>query len=158
MTPSQKNTLYLIVSQKKFDAIIDGTETYVKREIKETNYKKYLETWEGKAEDRGIYFDENKISKEDAQKYANNPMVYNNGVYPYIPIAYRFLNLAVGYNEDRNNMTVTIKKINFSPMKGKYGKKARFSAEDGRMKIDENGDLCIWEIVYTLGKVLDAVL
>lgn len=158
MTPTQRNTLYLIINQEHFDAILDGTQKQEYREIKETTYKKFLETWLENGKDAAINFDESKISIEDAQKYASNPMVYNDGIYPYIPIPYKFLNLSVGYNEDRDTMIVAIKNIHFEPIRGKHGKEERFSEEEGRMRIDKNGDLCIWQIVYTLGNVLDADL
>lgn len=158
MTPTQRNTLYLIINQDHFDAILDGTQKQEYREIKDRTYHRFLETTQGIGEEAVINFDESKISIEDAQKYAQNPMVFNEGIYPYIPIPYHFLNLAVGYNENRDSLTIAIKDIHFEPMKSKHGKDARFSEEDGRMRIDENGDLCIWQIVYTLGNVIDTDL
>lgn len=153
MTPTKKNTLHLIIKQFEFDSILNGTKKQEYREINDATYKKYLDTWKNE-EELVIYFDKTKISEEEYQKNPNNPMVYNNGVYPYIPIPYKFLDLAVGYNNDRDSMLVSIEDIHFETMKGKNGKDARFSDDGERMRIDENGEFCIWQIVYTLCEII----
>ena len=157
MTLTKKNTLYLIIKQSHFDAILNGTKKQEYREIKDTTYKKYLDTWRNE-EEVIIYFDKNKISEEEYQKHPNDPMVYNNGVYPYIPIPYKFIDFAVGYNKERDSMLVAIEDIQFEPMRGNDGEETRFSDEGERMKIDKNGELCIWQIVYTLGKTVNTDL
>ncbi|MGV8963153.1 MAG: ASCH domain-containing protein [Candidatus Saccharimonadaceae bacterium] len=153
MVPSNENTLYLIINQDVFDEILAGSKKQEFREISYTTFKRYLMTWE-KGNDIGIYFDQDKISREDVEEYADNPMIYNNGVYPYLPIEYKFLSLAVGYNKEHDTMILEIEDIHFEPMQGQNGKDARFSEDGERMKIDDNGDLCIWQIVYTLGKIV----
>jgi hypothetical protein len=158
MTPTKENTLYLVIKQVYFDAILAGTMKQEFREIKSTTYEKFLETQKENGKIVGINFDESKISKEDAQKYACNPMVYNNGIYPYIAIPYQFLDIAVGYKKDRETLIVAVEDIHFEPMRGKHGKEARFSDDGERMRIDENGELCIWQIVYTLGKIVETDL
>lgn len=158
MTPTKENTLYLVIQQVYFDAILAGTMKQEFREIKSTTYEKFLETRKENGKIVGINFDESKISIEDAQKYACNPMVYNNGNYPYTPIPYKFLDIAVGYKKDRETLIVAVEDIHFEPMRSKHGKEARFSDDGERMRINENGELCIWQIVYTLGKIVETDL
>ena len=157
MTPTKENTLYLVIKQVYFDAILSGTKKQEFREIKGTTYKKFLDTWqnEGKV---FLYVDKEKLPLYNLQKNSNNPMVYNDGNYPYIPIPYKYLDLAVGYNKDRDTMMVQIEEIHFEPMKTKNGKEARYSDDGERMIIDDNGELCIWQIVYSLGSIIDTDL
>ena len=157
MIPTKENSLYLVINQTYFDAILNGTKKLEYREIKDATFGKFLKTTQVNNEVR-IEYDPEKISKEDFQKRPNNPMVYNNGDYPYIPIKFHFLDLAVGYKKDRDKMTVAIVETHFEPMKTKFGKEARFSNDGERMRIDENGELCIWQIVYTLGEVVETDL
>ena len=157
MAPKKENTLYLIINQYYFDAILNGTKKQEYREIKDTNYKKYLETWE-EGDDIGLYYDKNKMLEENLDKYSSDPMVYNNGIYPYFPIPYKFLDLSVGYNKERDTLIVAIENIHFETMKGNDGEEARFSNKGERMRIDINGELCIWFIVYTLGAIVKTCL
>lgn len=153
MLPTKENTLYLIINQSYFDAILNGSKKQEYREIKDSTYQKYLDTWKNKDE-IVIYFDKNKISEEEYQKYPNNPMIYNNGIYPYIPIPYKFIDFTVGYNNERDTMLVAIEDIYFEPIKDKSGEEARFSDDEEIMRVDKNGELCIWQIVYTLGEII----
>ena len=145
MLPTKENTLYLIINQSYFDAILNGSKKQEYREIKDSTYQKYLDTWKNKDE-IVIYFDKNKISEEEYQKYPNNPMIYNNGIYPYIPIPYKFIDFTVGYNNERDTMLVAIEDIYFEPIKDKSGEEARFSDDEEIMRVDKNGELCIWQI------------
>ena len=153
MLPTKENTLYLIINQSYFDAILNGSKKQEYREIKDSTYQKYLDTWKNKDE-IVIYFDKNKISEEEYQKYPNNPMIYNNGIYPYIPIPYKFIDFTVGYNNERDTMLVAIEDIYFEPIKDKSGEEARFSDDEEIMRVDKNGELCIWQIVYMLGGII----
>lgn len=157
MKPTKENTLYLVIKQVYFDAILNGTKKQEYREIKETTYGKFLNTAKVNDEVR-IEFDSDKITDEEFDKYPNNPMIYNNGLYPYIPTDYKFLDLAVGYKKDRDTMTIAVEGIHFEPMITKFGKEARFSDDGERMRIDDNGDFCIWQIVYTLGEIVETDL
>lgn len=153
MVPTNENTLHIIINQASFDAVLNGTTKQKIREIKETTFHKYLETW-SEGEVTRLHYDEDKILKEMFDKYPNNPMVYNNGVYPYIPIPYKFIDIAVGYDKARDALLVAIDNIHFEPLKSDNGKEARFSDDEETMKMDDNGELCIWQIVYTLGKII----
>ena len=54
--------------------------------------------------------------------------------------------------------SVAYEDIPFEPMKGKNGKDVLFLDNVERIKIDENDELCIWQIVYTLGKTVNTDL
>lgn len=153
MKPTKENTLCLIIKQENFDEILNGSMKQEFREIKDTTYQKHLDTWKNGG-DTILYINKEKISEEAIKKHPNNPMIYNNGIYPYIPIPYKFIDLAVGYEKNRDAMIIAVEDINFEPMITKEGKEARFSDEQERMKIDPNGELCIWNIVYTLGRII----
>ena len=153
MKPTKENTLCLIINQENFDKILNGSIKQEFREIKDTTYQKHLDTWQN-GSDTILYVDKEKISEDEIKKHPNNPMIYNNGTYPYIPIPYKFIDLAVGYEKDRETMIVAVEGIHVEPRMTKDGIEARFSDEEERMKIDEHGELCIWQIVYTLGKIM----
>ena len=157
MIPSKENTLYLIIKQNYFDDILMGSQKQESREINYTSYNKYLDTWENDGEVY-LYVDKKKLQINNHQQSSNNPMIYNNGDYPFIPIKYQFLNLVAGYNENRDSMIIAVENIHFETIKGKDGKDARFSNDTERMKIDKNGELCIWQVVYTLGEIVETDL
>ena len=60
MTPTKENTLYLVIKQVYFDAILAGTMKQEFREIKSTTYEKFLETQKENGKILGISFDESK--------------------------------------------------------------------------------------------------
>lgn len=153
MLPTKDNTLYLIIKQAHFDAILNGSKKQEFREIKDTTFEKYLKSWE-LGNDWGLYYDENKISEKEFNEHPNDPMIYNNGIYPFIPIPYKFIDMAVGYNKERDTMLISIEDIHFEPMRDKNGEEARFSDNGENMIIDKKGEFCIWQIVYTLGKII----
>ena len=81
-------------------------------------------------------------------------MYYNDGVFPYIPKEIQYLDLAVGYNKDRDTMTVEVTDISFEPSKDKEGNAAVISYdEEDKPYKDENGDFTMWNIVFHLGDV-----
>ena len=87
--------------------------------------------------------------------YANDEMYYNDGVFPYIPKEIQYLDLAVGYNKDRDTMTVEVTDISFEPSKDKEGNAAVISYdEEDKPYKDENGDFTMWNIVFHLGEVV----
>lgn len=147
--PTKENTLYLPINQTFFDQIVVGTKKCEYREIKDTTYKKYLDT----DEFGGVYWFEEKLDENDP--LAGDIMIWNNGVYPYDPIRYQYLSLAVGYNKERDTALVEVTDISFEPMPNREGKPARFHDDGERLMLDDNGELCAWQIVYHLGKVVE---
>lgn len=138
-------------TQIHFDDILAGTKKEEYREIKDTTFKKYIETWKEGGEE-GYIFNEDKVSPDQELDI----MMYNNGVYPFFPIEYKFLNLAVGYGKDRDTAVVEVTDISFELAKDKNGKIVRFFwDEENGFRADENGDSAIWNIVYHLGDVVE---
>lgn len=151
MKPTKENTLYLPIKQIYFDAIINGTKKEEYREIKDTTFKKYLQTWKENGEE-GFIIDEDKVSPDQDLDI----MMYNGGVYPFIPIEYNYLYLAVGYEKERDTAKVEVTNITFEIAKDKNGKEVRFFwDEENGLRVDENGDSAMWNVVYHLGKIIE---
>lgn len=121
MKPTKENTLYLPIKQIYFDAIIAGTKKEEYREIKDTTWKKYLVSWKENGEE-GFIYDEEKVSPD----LELDIMMYNNGIYPFFPKEYIYLNLAVGYEKERDTATVEVTDISFEQVKDKKGNFVRF--------------------------------
>ena len=156
MTPKTKeNSLYLPIKQVYFDAILNGTKKKEYRGITPNTFKKYLETKEVN-DGFQLYYIPELISEDRLEVYANDFMYYNDGVFPYIPKEIEYLDLAVGYNKDRDTMTVEVTSISFEPSKDKEGNFAVISYdEEGKPYKDEHGDFTIWNIVFHLGEVVE---
>ena len=118
---TKENSLYLPIKQVYFDAILNGTKDKEYRAISPNTITRYLETQKVDG-DLQIFYDDELITEEKFQMYGNNEMYYNDGVFPYIPKEIAYLNLAVGYNKDRDTMTVEVTDISFEPGKDKEGK------------------------------------
>lgn len=153
MERTKENTLYLTIKQKYFDQILAGTKKEEYREIKDTTALKYLKYWQ-EDKDKGLYYDPEKTDGDPG----GNICVWNNGVYPYYPKPYKYLHLAVGYAKDRDEMFVEVVDITFEPLKANNGNDARFDVEGDDYILSENGDYCIWQVVYHLGKVVETDL
>lgn len=153
LKPNKQNTLYMTIKQKYFDEIVAGTKKNEYREIKDTTATRYLQTWrEGR--ERGLYYNDTLIDIDPE----GDICIYNNGVYPYIPIDYKFLRLAVGYAKDRNEMVVEVVDITFEPMKLKDGTEARFhELPSGEMEANPKGSLAFWMINFHLGQIVEKI-
>ncbi|MDD4495321.1 MAG: ASCH domain-containing protein [Eubacteriales bacterium] len=148
MQPTKENTLYLPIKQVYFDQIIAGTKKAEYREVKETTYKKYLYCdAEGNPD----------ISEGTPENFSDDIMAYNNGRFPFVPIEYKYLSLAVGYAKERDTAVVEVENVTFEIAKDKDGKECRFFWDEktGDVTISSDGDLAIWQVVYHLGKVIE---
>ena len=151
---TKENSLYLPIKQIYFDAILDGSKDKEYRAISPNTITRYLETQKVDG-DLQIFYDDELITEEKFQMYGNNEMYYNDGVFPYIPKEIEYLDLAVGYNKDRDTMTVEVTDITFEPSKDKEGNAAVISYdEDGKSFKNEKGEFTIWQIVFHLGGVV----
>ncbi|HBG41561.1 ASCH domain-containing protein [Limibacterium fermenti] len=147
MEATKENTLYLPIKQIYFDAIVEGAKKEEYREIKDTTYKKYLRCDKDGVPD---------IRDDIPDGFEDDIMAYNEGNYPFVPVDYKFLHLAVGYAKERDSALVEVENISFEIAKDKKGNDARFFwDEQNGVTIDSEGDLAIWNIVYHLGKVLE---
>ena len=151
MKPTKENTLYLPIKQVFFDAILAGTKKEEYREIKDTTFKKYIETWTENGEE-GFIYDEEKVKSHQVLDI----MMYNDGVYPFYPVEYKYLNLVVGYKKDRDTALVEVVDISFELARDTKGNIIRFfwDEENGFRKGDK-GDSAVWNIVYHLGEVVE---
>jgi hypothetical protein len=150
--PDNSNTLYLVIKQVYFDQIIAGTKTEEYREIKETTYKRYIET----GDDGSVMFSD-AISDEELSKYSvvDDLNIYNNGVCPLIPKNWCYLNLAVGYNKKRDTALVEVVDITFEAETDKSGNVVRFDFDESdNVCFSPTGKLCLWIAVLHLGKVV----
>ena len=68
---------------------------------------KYIENEKIDGELQLLYYPD-LISEERLRLYANDEMYYNDGVFPYAPKKIEYLDLSVGYNKDRDTMTVEV--------------------------------------------------
>lgn len=153
--PDKSNTLYLTIKQVYFDQIISGDKKEEYREVKETTYKKFIET-----DDEGnVFFDNNLITeKKLSEYYAEDSLyIYNDGVCPLLPKNNLFyLNLAVGYNKVRDTALVEVIDISFEIAKDNSGNEVRFNIDDsGNVVFAPDGKLCVWIAVLHLGNIVE---
>lgn len=152
--PTKENTLYLTIKQIYFDQIIAGTKDREYREITNKTYRKYLDY-----DQDGfliIWPDVISCPRRDIDDYKID--VYNNGIYPYFPKeTIKYLNLAVGYQKQRDTAIVEVIGAHFEPHYNKDGKAICFSynPSDGSDRPDPNGPISYWQIVFHLGKVVE---
>ena len=80
---TNENSLYLIVKQGDFDAIINGAKGKKYRdEINMNTVTKYLEHQVVDGDVQFLYYPD-LLSEDRLELYANDIMYYNDGVYPY---------------------------------------------------------------------------
>mgnify|MGYP000145875443 CR=1 FL=1 len=120
-------TLTLIIKQRFFDEIINGTKKQEFREVKPTTFK------------RLVQLDEDGYELEDENGNA-------------IPIQYDALQLYVGYAKNRASALVEVKSAHCEIVTNENGEPIIY--EYGT---DKNGEPLTWvveQVVYNLGKVL----
>lgn len=117
---TKENSLYLPIKQVYFDSILNGTKDKEYRAISPNTVTKYLQNQKVDSELQLMYYPD-LIREKKLQLYANDEMYYNDGVFPYVPKEIEYLDLAVGYNKDRDTMTVEVTDISFEPGKDKEG-------------------------------------
>lgn len=154
MKPTKENSLYLTIKQQFFDEIIAGNKKEEYRDIAPTTYKKYL-----KCDENGApYYNINVLSEEDLDFYdADLLMACKNGEFPFFfKEDIKYLNLAVGYNKERDTATVEV--IDITPLipTNNKGQLMRFNfTSDGKPDFTSDGQFCMWQAVFHLGKVVE---
>jgi hypothetical protein len=106
--PNGYNTLYLPIKQVFFDQIINGTKKVEYREVKSTTAKRYLVYADGKPK-------LNEAVTDPSLEYELDD--FNGGKFPFVPKQFKYLNLAVGYSQNRDTAIVEVEKITFTPDK-----------------------------------------
>lgn len=104
--PNGYNTLYLPIKQVFFDQIIEGTKKVEYREVKSTTAKRYLVYADGKPK-------LNEAVTDPSLEYELDD--FNGGKFPFVPKQFKYLNLAVGYSQNRDTAIVEVEKITFTP-------------------------------------------
>ncbi len=150
MKPTKNNTLRLSIKREDYYAIISGKKKTELRKIKDTTFTKYLATWH-EDDQIGLYYDKHLLSSEPISEI----YLYNDGVYPYIPIEYKFLSLAARNNDELDIIVVEVNDISFQLALQNNGFPIRFEIIDGSFTPSKNGDYCFWNIAYHLGKVIE---
>jgi len=147
--PSKANTLYLPIRQKYFDEIIEGTKKVEFREIGLNTYKKYIET----DKEGNPLLEEDYIHDDSCYNFIFG---WNEGECPFRPKDIQYLDLAVGYNRERDTAKVEVVGYSFIPLKDEKGNVIRFfwDSEVGKI-LNEEGDHCHWIIALHLGKILE---
>ena len=147
---NMKEALYLPIRQIYFDQIIAGTKKEEIRELKPTTYKKYLPT------DKDGWPDLVRPEYETDESLLDELDAYNNGIFIYKPIPYKYLDLAVGYNKNRDTARVEVVDITFEPMGDEEGNEIRYDIDENDQIIETpDGKYTVWLVIYHLGKVVE---
>lgn len=154
MNPTKDNSLYLPIKQQYFDEIVAGTKKEEYRDISPSTYKKYLQCDEyGEP-----CYKSDILTDEDLDFYDGDAlMACKDGKFPFFfKDDIKFLNLAVGYNKERDTATVEV--IDITPLipTNKDGQIMRFNfTQDGKPDFTPDGKFCLWQAVFHLGKVVE---
>lgn len=117
---------------------MSGSKKKEYRTIKDTTASKYLKNKRENGE-LLLYYNPDLISEEKFQQYSNDIMYYNDGVFPYMPKDINYLDLKVGYQSDRESMTVEVVDISFQPAMDKDGNVMRFHYDN-----ETHNYICTW--------------
>ena len=143
--PTLHNTLELVVKQKNFMSVLGGTKKSQSKEIKEDNYKMYLDH-----DGEDVAYDPDLID-EDPESL----LIYNGGVYPFTPIEYRYISLTTSDAEVEQTLLVEVTAISFEIMLDKKGNEIRFDyEEESEIEYTYLGENARWSIKYSLGDVI----
>ena len=158
--PTKENSLYLTITQHWFDEIVSGRKTIEYRQIKPTTQNRYLDLPK-KANDPVFV---NDLLPDDALLGIYE---YNNGIFCFMPKAYQYIRLGVGYNKDRDTAIVRFKGACSMPQRLPDGRIYRFNEEEiegaetmtddqyFNATYNENGELCNWIIGFELGEIVE---
>ncbi len=143
--PTLENTLELVVKQNNFMSVLDGTK---KDQCKEIKFDTYLEYLDHQGESVAYNPD---LVVEDPESI----LTYNGGVYPFIPIEYKFISLSTSDADIKKTLLVEVTAISFEIMIDNKGKEIRFDYdEDDGIEYTYLGDNARWRVKYTLGTII----
>lgn len=143
--PTLQNTLELVVKQNNFKSVLDGTKTDECKEIKFDNYKEYLDH-----DGEDVAYNPDLID-EDPESI----LIYNGGVYPFLPIKYRYISLTTSDAEVEQTLLAEVTDVNFEVMIDNKGHEIRFDydEEDG-IEYTYLGENARWRVKYSLGAII----
>ena len=143
--PTLENTLKLVVKQNNFMSVLDGTKKDQCKEIKFDDYKTYLE------HDGDAIAYNPELVKEDPESI----LTYNEGVYPFFPIEYKYISLTCSDAVPGQTLLIEIVSIDFEIMIDKKGNEIRFEYdEDDGIEYTYLGDNARWRVKYSLGAII----
>ena len=158
LEPTELNTLELLINKSEFADIRVGKLTEVVEEINNKSYTKLLDV-----DGDGLpYYNDELLSKDfDPEANAAGDLLvgiihaWNEGIYPLVPnqnIAFVHL-YEDGGERERGELILPVMEIYFRPVRNKKNNPIRFRVNETDDWInDENGELCLWEMVLCLGK------
>lgn len=158
-TPTKENTLYLVIKQDYFNKIMSGEKKTEEREIAPKTYKKFLVC----DEQGNPYYDSDTYTEKDLEFYGHPDdflMACKDGKFPFLlRDDIKFLNLAVGYKKERDTATVEVTSVAPQIGKNAKGQELRFDLDnDDKPIFNSNGNFCVWQAVFHLGKIVEKVL
>lgn len=134
-------TLYLVIKQKYFDAILAGTKKEEYREVRPTTFKKYL---------KYLVCDEEFDSLSDVPDEEKYTKYLEEKGFDVAPIEYDALHLAVGYAKERDEMTVKVNGIVLEYF---------VDENENPIEYDYKGDTYLAsQMVYELGEIIEVKL
>ena len=139
-----QNTLELVVKQKNFMSVLDGTKKDQYKEIKYDNYTAYLDH-----DGEDVAFDPDLIQGDP-----DSILTYNGGVYPFYPIEYRYISLTTSDAEVEQTLLVEVTAISFEIMLDKKGNQIRFDHEEEGLEYTYLGENARWSVKYSLGEII----
>ena len=135
---AEEGSINLIIKQVYFDEILSGSKKKEYRTIKDTTASKYLRN-ERENGELLLYYNPDLISEGKYHEYPSDIMYYNDGVFLYMPKNIKYLDLKVGYQSDRESMTVEVVDISFQPAMDKDGNVMRLHYDN-----ETHNYICTW--------------
>lgn len=113
---TKENSLYLTIKQAYFDLIMSGEKQIEYRELKDSTYKRYIMV----NKNGEPMLDEEFLS---GLEHTDFDSLWEAGTCPYIPKDIYYLDLAVGYNKDRDTAVVEVGGFGFEPSYDQVGER-----------------------------------
>lgn len=147
MNSTKENTLSLAIGKDDFQRIETGDLKQIFREIKDTTANKYLLHFEDM-----LYVAAGSWSGDEEP---DDIMIYNDGIYPFLPIEYQYLNLSAGSALNKKELLIEVDSINFQPAIDEKGDVVRMNWNEKKGFVEnKNGTLAAWFIIYQLGNIV----
>lgn len=145
MNSESTRTLELKVKPEELAEIKSGVKNILYREIQDKTYNKYIFCYK---------YEPYAYASKCENGSIDDVLAYNGGVYPFVPIEYKYLKLVAGHSGKDESITVDVEKIEFEPGRDDNNKVFRFNwnKKDGVVP-DDNGKYTFWFVIYTLGNI-----
>jgi len=149
-TPIKENTLELPIDKDTFDKFVSGAYKNYDLTINDDNYIYVLK---GDINTGKIIYDKSLVNEKDSS--VGDPMLYNNGKFPYFPINFKFVKFLDGVKKNTSNITLAIENIKVDMDKDKLGKAILYEYnQKGKPRVSEIGKYTQWHIYYHFGEIV----